>query len=101
MGYVEGRLLICDQCGKREFCAKTREFFEGPGAKRSEYEANEGWRKHANGVGLLCAECNAKFLPVKEAYDAKLSSAEEEFKKEVNDFLSKRLNVKGAMPKDE
>lgn len=101
MGYVKGRLMICDQCGKREFFAETREFFAGPGPKMIEYDANVGWRNHANGVGLLCAECNAKFLPIKEAYDAKLSSAEEEFKKEVNDFLSKRLNVKGAMPKNE
>lgn len=50
----------------------------------------EGWETHCEGIGLLCPECNVEY-----------SAMQEEFKGRVTAFLSKRLNVKGAMPKNE
>ena len=50
----------------------------------------EGWKIYYVGIGLLCPECSAEY-----------SAIQDEIKRRAKEFMSKRLNVKGAMPKDE
>ena len=92
MAYVDGRLYSCDRCGEQVFCCRTgTKDMDGSYTQWDTFEKlPEGWDKHYEGIGLLCPDCNAEY-----------TAMQDEFKRKAKEFMPTRLNVKGAMPKDE
>ena len=63
----EGRMMICDRCGKTEFFCQTgtRLVDTADGYKtRTEYESSEKWgRKEIDGIFYdFCPACNGQYM---------------------------------------
>ena len=63
----EGRMMICDRCGKTEFFCQTgtRLVDTADGYKtRAEYESSEKWgRKEIDGIFYdFCPACNGQYM---------------------------------------
>lgn len=92
MSYVDGRLYSCDRCREKVFCFRTgTKEMDGGYTEWDTFEKlPEGWKTYYDGIGLLCPECSAEY-----------SDMQAVFKRRGKKFVPTRLNVKGAMPKDE
>lgn len=62
MAEINGRLIICDRCGKTAFLACTGEGERDGGFTRwNKFEpAPEGWDYHSE-TGRLCPDCNKEY----------------------------------------
>lgn len=62
MSFINGRIYMCDRCGKGTFCECTGEGERDGGFTRWNKFAPlpEGWKSHLD-TGLLCPECNKQY----------------------------------------
>lgn len=73
---INGRLLICDRCGKEQFFKHINDGeMDGGFTRWNNFESSDGW-SHEYEIGDLCPECTEEFEILKEEF----KRAKEQFK---------------------
>ena len=70
--FQDGRLMICDRCGKEAFAKHIGNGEADGGYTRwNIFEDLEGWENVCE-VGLLCPSCNSKYKQILDAFKCKV-----------------------------